>query len=191
MCVEATAQLDVIWDPDPDCPKGASTAQVVSTDPAGVEFIDIFWCDDYGGLTGPLPLDQWVVHVDLTDTAEVELFARSASQEVTLRQVDQIAELDFAFPAEVAFATATWTVAGGCAAVNASTVELVREPAEVLASASCEDGQLETGPLDLGGYRVFLRTVEADGSTVIASSAVVETELAYGNQLVDLGAFDL
>lgn len=191
LCVEATAQLDVIWDPDPDCPEGATTAQVVSIDTTGTEYLDIYWCDDYGGITGPLPLDTYQVYVNLTDTREVELFARSRSQDVVLTRADGITELDFAFPADVAFLEASWSVSGGCDSVGAATVELVREPAEILASADCQGGHLETSPLPLGSYSVFARTVADDGTTVIGASPVVEVELEYGNQLADAGAFEL
>ncbi|MBT8491986.1 MAG: hypothetical protein KJO07_02905 [Deltaproteobacteria bacterium] len=188
LCVEATGQLDVAWDPQPDCPDGATTTQVISVDGTGTEYYDLFWCDDYSGITGPLPLDDYEVYVNLTDTDELVLFAQSFVQDTELLVPEDTAVLDFDFIADRGFLAASWTVSDSCEGAGITTMELVAGEA-VLASAPCTDESLETPPVELGSLEVYLRAVEGDGSTVVGTSTVRSTELEFGNQLVDLGDF--
>jgi len=191
LCVEATAVLDVAWDPDPDCPEGATTAQVVSVDGLGTEFIDLYWCDDYGGVTGPLALGDYQVSVRLTDTDEVELFAQSDPQVVSLAREGESVAVDFAFVANTAYFVAGWTVASGCTAAGIATVELVVDGSGmVLASAGCETGVLESMAVPLGGYQVYLRAMAGDGSTQVATTLVLSGSLEFGNQRINLGDFE-
>ena len=189
LCVEATGQLDVAWDPEPDCPEGATTTQVVSSDESGFEFVDIYWCDDFSGVTGPLPLGNYEVFVNLTDTDELELFAQSFVEEVGLFGEGETATLDFGFVSDRAFIHASWTVVGGCQAAGIATVELVSD-GEVLASAGCSQAAFESEPVALGERNLYLRTLEADGTTIISTTAVQVADLEFGNQLIDLGSFE-
>ncbi len=191
LCVEATAALDVTWDPDPDCPEGATTAQVVSVDSLGDEFVDVYWCDDYGGVTGPLALDEYEVTVRLTDTDEVELFAQSDSEVASLGREGEIVTVDFVFAADAAFFVAGWTVGSGCASAGIATVELVDNGSgTVLASTSCDDGLVESPALPLGEYQLFLRAMAPNGTSQIAATLVVTGTLEFGNQRINLGDFE-
>ncbi len=190
LCVEATGAFDVSWDPDPNCPDGATTAQVVSVDDTGAEVVDLYWCEDFAGLTGPLALGSYDVFVNLTDTDELGLFAQSFIEQAELAALDDVAVLDFAFPADVAFLGAGWTVMPDCQAAGIAAVELHDEVRGVLGGAACDAGALVL-ELELGAYKVHLQGLASDGESVVATSPVLSTELEFGNQLAELDGFEL
>lgn len=190
ICVEETATVDVLWDPQPDCPQDATTAQIVTVDEQGYEAVYVYWCDDFAGVAGPMPLGTYEVYVNLTDTDEIDLYAQSFASDVTLAVPGEVVERDFIFLADQAFFEASWQVTGGCAAAGIATVDLVRTGGEVLATAPCGDGLLETAALPLGDYQLTLQALAPDGQTVVDASSSQSGVLEFGNQLADLGLFN-
>jgi hypothetical protein len=79
--------------------------------------------------------------------------------------------------------------------VEVSAILLEDKDLKLVDSAPCTDG-IATFPLDaagwpLGTYELSVVLVDADGMPQSEPGPILETELLYGDELVDLGTEDL
>jgi hypothetical protein len=183
------------------CPAGADTIQILAQRGNDTPFTDKFLCSDPGGIADRLPVGQYAVWIQITDTNGVTKYAESGAQ---LVQVEDGATtpINIDIFTDRAFFQASWNLTRGgpttCAAVNADKVSVL---ATVTGGANgfdddktpCIAGEagkhiLTTTPVPIGTtYTVVVAALNTLGESIGDSAPITNQPLDYGNKYQDLG----
>lgn len=178
---------------------GAVTTRVVAMSVTGRRFEDLFFCQDGAGISDPLPLGRYDAWVEILDPGGV-LLAQSSVASVVLDQPGEVVPVDFHFPIDGGYLSATWSLrdeignrALSCADVEGDRISILVTRLGTGLGADyvfdCEANAGFTRKLPLGAYTVEIALLDRRGR-VIATATPLEVYIDWGNQLVDLGNFD-
>jgi hypothetical protein len=183
------------------CPSGADTIQILAQRGSDTPFTDKFRCDQSGGVATNLPVGQYFVWIQITDTNGVTKFAESGAQVVNVLDGVQT-PINIQIFTDRAFFQAGWHLTRGgpttCAAVNADKVSVL---ATVTGGSNgfdddksfCVDGEagksiLTTTPVPIGTtYTVVVAALDTTGASIGDSAPITNQPLDYGNKYQDLG----
>ena len=189
------------------CPAGADTVQIFVQHGNDTPFGDKFLCNGSGGtgIADRLPVGQYFVWIQITDTNGVTKFAESGAQVVDV--VDgATTPVAIDIFTDRAFFQASWNLTRGgattCAAVNADKVSVL---ATVTGGSNgfdddksrCIDGEagksvLTTTPVPIGTtYTVVVAALNTLGESIGDSAAIPNQPLDYGNKFQDLGTVEI
>jgi hypothetical protein len=197
---DGIATIDVSWTLEDDgapasCPAGATTAAINAhlsgrADP----FVDLYNCDDLGGVADELPLGDYTVWVDFTDDSGAVLYAQSEAVNITLDTDGEVATANFRVDMYNGFFDISWEIAGGsCASVTNDGVSVLSTLSGTTEGIddvfSCSDGEAPaiatTGALLIGDYVIAVALLDND--LAIGEAPEIQESIAFGNEFVDLG----
>lgn len=198
---DGTATINVSWSLEDDgasanCPAGATTAAINSlladrADP----FVDVYDCADLGGTATDLPLGNYTVWVDFTDDSETVLYAQSEAAAISLDSDGEVATAIFTVDVANGFFDISWTIQGSsCAGVTNDGVSVLSTLSGTTEGTddvfTCTDGEspniATTGALLIGAYVVDVALLDP-GQLSIGGADPIQTDIAFGNEFVDLG----
>ncbi len=185
--------FDVSWTTAGSCVTDG-LATVISQNVATQErFADAFACADGAATTNGLPLGDYNVWVELSDSTGAEIVAQSTSQAGVLTFDGDRPAL--AFVLDTASFGFTWSFSGGganCADAGADGVDIIATMANTTQAwvtiHNCTAGSATSDPLFLGTYTLIVDLLSGDDP--LGSSAPREGTLATANELVDIGNFE-
>jgi hypothetical protein len=182
------------------CPSGGTTVRIFSQHGTDAPYTDDFTCAAGTGVATQLPVGDYLVWMQITDSTTTQKFAESAAQPVIVTDAGTTPLAITTFT-DRAFFQASWqlTRAGSnttCANVNADKMS-------VLATVSggsnffdddsnrCVDGEGKTAftgtPVPIGAtYTVVVAALNTGGVSIGDSAALVQQPLSYGNQYLNL-----
>jgi hypothetical protein len=179
-----------------DCPPDADV-MVITVTPAGSSTSQEPEEFDCAAGEGEILLDAGDYDVELLPEGDIGEFA-AQSDSFTGADGDEVT-LDFVFPDDVGFFTLTWTLSddlgpiecADLASAGVSVVSTLLGPDTLTDDIfDCEDLGGTTSELELGPYSVSMSILDKNDEAIGVADPV-ETELTYGDELQDLGNFDV
>ncbi|MEZ4401066.1 MAG: hypothetical protein R3B06_13665 [Kofleriaceae bacterium] len=185
------------------CPAGGTSLSILAQPAAGgTPYVDKYLCADGAGTATALPPDDYVVWIQITDTAGAVKYAESAAYPVTVAD-GRTTPLTIDLFTDRAFFQAAWAIsqAGSpttCAAIGATNMSILATVASGTDAfdddrSTCAAGEsgtpvLTNTPVPTGAaYTVVLAPLNSQGAALGGSPARVNQTLTYGNQYLDLG----
>ena len=187
------------------CPPGADTIQILAQRGSDQPFTDKFLCSAPGGIADRLPVGQYAVWIQITDTQGVTKFAESAAQLVDIVE-DGTVPISIDIFTDRAFFMASWHLTRGtptsCAAVGADKVSVLATVTggvngfddDKTPCTAGEDGKtiLTTTPVPIGQtYTVVVAALNTVGESLGDSQPLTNQPLEYGNKFQDLGDVEI
>jgi hypothetical protein len=193
----------------------AVTAKVTATGASSGTFVDLFDCSAGGGTTALLPLDDYIVTVELLDVnngvvADTlsdfaglnESFAShgpaTAADDGAFLDLDgEVVLLDFDLAIDGGYFGLSWAIEDGgvasdCTSVGSGGVEIASTFSGTTDAVTdifnCTDANNISDVLPIGQYEVSISLL--DQSTPPLALDVIDStteNITYGNELVDLG----
>ncbi len=185
--------FDVSWTTAGSC-QTDGLATVISQNVTTQErFTDAFACSAGLGTTNGLPLGDYNVWVELSDSTGAEVFAQSGSLAGSLTFDGDRPAL--AFPLDTGTFGFTWSFSGtaaNCTDAGADGVDIIATMANTTQAwvtiHNCTDGSAASDPLFLGTYTMVVDLLS--GNSALGASAPREGTLSVPDALVDLGNFE-
>ena len=187
------------------CPAGADTIQILAQRGTDQPFTDKFLCNATGGgIADRLPVGQYAVWIQITNTQGTIKFAESGA-----RIVDVVDSATTPITIDIftdrAFFQASWNLTQGstitCAQAGAGKMSVL---ATVTGGANgfdddqtnCVDGEggktaFTTLPVPIGTYTVVVAALNAIGESIGDSAPLTNRPLDYGNKFEDLGTVNI
>jgi hypothetical protein len=159
------------------CPAGYDTARVVAyptgtTDTSRMK-ADLFDCANGSGITAPLPVGAWDVHVDISDFSGRNVYAQSLPLYVDLTQGD--ADIVVDIHSDKGYLYGNWALTGQasggaltCANAGIPTVEFNATAAGALfpSQFQCEQSAGYSLPMPVGLFDVAVQAIASDNGAV-------------------------
>lgn len=184
------------------CPVGGDTVQIISQRGNDAPFTDTFFCADGGGIADRLPAGQYLVWIQITDSAGVTKFAESSAFPVTVVDGATTPQPIDIFT-DRAFFQVSWNLTLGgspttCAAAAADKVSVL---ATVTGGSNgfdddkafCTDGEagkqvFTQTPVPLDSYTVVVAALDTTGASIGDSAPLTNKSLDWGNEFENLGS---
>lgn len=196
-----TGAIDVAWslvagdaNAPTDCPPEAPFAAVYYEDSLNDQYVDLFNCVDFAGLSQELFPDAYFTWVELHTEAE-ELWAASEGQLVDVF-VDTNTEAPiFEFSVDRGAFFIDWEIQDGGVAITCEDALATEFALDSTYNATnelendyfpCTDYEGRTDVLALGEWSVVPSIID-DTQLAIASGDSIDDSLLYGNDIRDLG----
>ncbi len=195
------AGFDVSWEVTPACPAGAAVEIHAQDIISKKIFTDIYNCTDGLGTMTRLPLADYDIWVDVTNTDGSLLLAQSVAVAAALDFDGDLIRVDLpTFSVDEGTFGFTWTLTDGVGATTCADVfadEVQMEATMVNSNAairvgrfSCDAAQAVSDPIAVGQYSIFVDLLQDGDTTPLASSVERSSAIEFGNQHKDLGNFE-
>jgi cysteine-rich repeat protein len=190
------------------CPTGFDTAALYSQPvsstgvPVGTPYIDLYDCAAKTGMTAPLPGGTYLVWVEITNTNNTQVYAKSLSAAVDTTTGDQA--VSFSIYSDGGFFQVAWTLVGAtsnaaltCAQAGATGGIEVRASDAANASNTntdfftCEQGSAVTDPFAQATYTVSIQAIDSNDATVGAAPDLTNKQIQGPNLVTDLGTVNI
>lgn len=212
---DPTGSASVNWQPltvdfnsgatlNANCPSGGDTAVVFSQPvgaPAGDAYLDKFDCADISGNAQQLPVGEYEIYVEITNSAETQLFAQSGSTFVDIVE-GGVATVNAAMYIDQGFYQLDWQLSAAGSSATCADVD-GENGVSIVATVSggtnfvdtvldCEEGLgvatlTDPMPLTEAGYTVVASLLNQDDISIGDSEEIVGPGLEIGNTALDIG----